>query len=327
MFLCLVNVLDRASGASAPTGALLRQGRSSRCSTTGSFPSSTCPLSSTALVPVASCPFASQQIFPSFSTFVAPPHLQRGSKQDVELDYIPGHVIGFSLSVSGEYDIGYELLFRTEGSASAAGGATTCKQASVRVVTDVGCYRGKDKGTLILRFDNSYSLLRSKTISLTIARWRDSEDPSVVPEGAVLHMDSEVANSSSARGVDMFFTNDFSAAEDYFAKEASTVREKGRGGEGRGGRVMGRQRGGEGGETGRGRSSKDHRRRLLSASLCRGTSKALVHLSIPSLTATAHSPRLRYLSCPPSVPPPAGAHLRPVLWHHGFHACPHDLGA
>ena len=131
----------------------------------------------------------------------------RGSVEHA-VDVKGGLVTAWSVSVNNDFDVNCSISY-DEGT------GRVVVSPSSRCQVDTGSYTPQQDGKLIFIFDNSFSLLRSKTVVLSIASGYDNTD--------VLARDAILANAHVMKGIELFFTNRFEEAEAFFAVHKDKV--------------------------------------------------------------------------------------------------------
>ena len=136
----------------------------------------------------------------------------RGTKTEREVAITEANTTTrWSLSVQGGFDIGYEVLFIAAGG---KGGGIA--RPAARVKHDVGSYVS-GPGRLLFTLDNAFSMLRSKSVELSVIFSKE------VPFTDAEIADSQLMNDRFMVGIELFFTNRFADAERYFATEKERV--------------------------------------------------------------------------------------------------------
>lgn len=122
-----------------------------------------------------------------------------------------GDVVRWGFTVADGYDIAFSVEAPGRGAV----------QTPVRVSADMGSLRAEADGKIDLIFDNSFSLLRGKTVRLrTLVGPPQLTLDAVRADGI---FDPETACALVMHGMDLFFTNRFSEADRFFSAFADTV--------------------------------------------------------------------------------------------------------
>ena len=138
-----------------------------------------------------------------------------------------------------QYDIGVEIRwFPTDtsnesSSSSSSTPSITSKivQPSIRIEADTGSFLCHTNGKLEFHFDNTYSMLRGKTVELKLSKsplpdaiTLASHEYQLLSKAAASDaMDTHLLNILCIEGVHKFFMNDFVGAEKYFEQEKNRV--------------------------------------------------------------------------------------------------------
>lgn len=141
----------------------------------------------------------------------------------------PG-VVSWSWSSAG-YDVGVGCIWHPEISPAEAERTESPTrqqiQPQLRLESDSSSYGCITTGTMEFVFDNSYSLMRGKTVTLKLSKAALPADYEVIVPaplvGAAVPYDVEAANIAAYKGVRMFFCNQFAPSETYFAREKSRI--------------------------------------------------------------------------------------------------------
>ena len=142
----------------------------------------------------------------------------RGSRSEHEVAVAKACVTRWSVVVEGGYDVNFEVYFYP----TSGGEGHVAKPPTPRVKTDVGAFAANQPGRLVFRFDNRYSVLRSKGVSISVLHTDQAPFSDAEIE------DSLLMNERFMVGIEMFFTNRFADAEQFFAMEKDRVRRRSR---------------------------------------------------------------------------------------------------
>lgn len=126
-----------------------------------------------------------------------------------------GARVGWSVSVSGDLDVSASVTFEPCVGESGSSHARRELLAATRCGHETGAFTPPCDGRLLFGLDNSYSLLRGKTVTVSVASGEDNPD--------LLMRDAPLANELVMRGIELFFTNRFEEAEAIFAQHRATV--------------------------------------------------------------------------------------------------------
>lgn len=138
--------------------------------------------------------------------------ISRSSSVTHTINVRTGDVVRWGFTVADGYDVAFSVE---------APGRSGAVQAAVRVSADMGSLRAESDGKLELIFDNSFSLLRGKTVRLrTLIGPPELTLDAVRADGI---FDPETACALVMHGMDLFFTNRFSEADRFFSAFADTV--------------------------------------------------------------------------------------------------------
>lgn len=121
------------------------------------------------------------------------------------------NTVRWSVAVAGGFDVQLELLYIESG-----GGGGVVRPSS-RVKEDSGTFVAAAAGRLLFKLDNSFSMLRGKTVKVTVSLGAHGFSAADV-------RDSELMNDKVMAGIELFFTNRFAEAERFFAAEKDRVR-------------------------------------------------------------------------------------------------------
>lgn len=122
--------------------------------------------------------------------------------------------VGWCVAVGGDLDVTLSCNFEPAGATGAAAAAVPVINPG-RCTGDMGSFKPPAAGRLVFAFDNSFSMLRSKAVTLSVATGDDNSH--------VLSWDPILANEHVMRGIEMFFTNRFDEAEEFFAVHKDRV--------------------------------------------------------------------------------------------------------
>jgi hypothetical protein len=122
--------------------------------------------------------------------------------------------VGWCVAVGGDLDVGLSCNYEPAASPAAAAAAVPLINQG-RCAGDMGSFKPPAAGRLVFAFDNSFSMLRSKAVTLSVATGDDNSH--------VLSWDPILANEHVMRGIEMFFTNRFDEAEEFFAAHKDRV--------------------------------------------------------------------------------------------------------
>jgi hypothetical protein len=135
--------------------------------------------------------------------------VSRGSVVEHVVPLEGATTVRWSVAVAGG-DIGLEALFIA---ANSRGGGVL--HAAARVKGASGSYSAPSAGRVIFKLDNSFSLLRGKTVAVEV-RTGDALSSADV-------LNSALMNDRVMKGIELFFTNRFTEAEAFFATEKDRV--------------------------------------------------------------------------------------------------------
>ena len=145
-------------------------------------------------------------------------------RKDVAFTLTSCGVLSYTLEVGKNLDVGLEVQFT-----AAADGASSVLQPKLRLgPREEYSLTVLHPGEVTFRFDNTYSLLKSKAVTLTTRVLSEEEgraEHKFSPCASLRVVeDSHLLNRFAMTGIEHFFTNKFALAEAEFALERLRVR-------------------------------------------------------------------------------------------------------
>lgn len=146
-------------------------------------------------------------------------------RKDVIFTFTSCGVLSYTLEVGKNLDVGLEVHF----SPAAGGDVPIVLQPKLRLgPREEYSLTVLSPGEVTFRFDNTYSLLKSKAVSLTTRVLSEEEgraEHKFSPCASLRVVeDSHLLNRFAMTGIEHFFTNKFALAEAEFALERLRVR-------------------------------------------------------------------------------------------------------
>jgi hypothetical protein len=156
--------------------------------------------------------------------------VSRGVKEVHNVDVTSAGVVTWRAKVQ-QYDIAMSVLWFPEGDSTPSSSSSSPSvpgivvQPSLRIEEETGSYTCMIPGRLEFTLDNSFSMLRGKTVSLTLNKAPlPAEGGGAAARAASLDpMDTYAMNALCYEGIEMFFKNDFAGAEKHFEMEKNRV--------------------------------------------------------------------------------------------------------
>lgn len=146
--------------------------------------------------------------------------VSRGAKQAYVVDVEDATNVSWNVRVQQSFDIGLEIHWRPR--APAIGQQRV--QPLLRIENDSSSFSCTSPGSLEFCFDNSYSMMRGKTVEMRISKEPLTDvSPSASIAMGTSTYDVDAMNKLCEEGVSMFFNNQFNAAEKFFEKEKNRV--------------------------------------------------------------------------------------------------------
>lgn len=145
------------------------------------------------------------------ATTLADVSVARGAHAEHVVTINEATAVRWSVAVANSLDVGLEIYF-----VDAARAGQVIK-TSARIKEEEGVFVANAAGRLLFKFDNSFSMLRGKSVRVSTTLGANGFSAADVRDG-------DLMNDRVMRGIELFFTNKFSEAEQFFATEKDRVR-------------------------------------------------------------------------------------------------------